>query len=60
KVAFDNMIRQTGASFFDPSGTKLGFTDTALLKEFYQIQLRLLKAGMMTKPEVGFLTVTPQ
>lgn len=60
KVAFDNMIRQTGQSFFDKSGTKLGFTDTKLLIEFYNLQLRLLKAGMMTKPEVGFLTVTPQ
>ncbi len=60
KVAFDNMIRQTGQPFFDKSGTKLGFTDTKLLIEFYNLQLRLLKAGMMTKPEVGFLTVTPQ
>lgn len=60
KVAFDNMIRQTGQSFFDPSGAKLGFNDTALLVEFYNIQLRLLKAGRMTKPEVGFLTVTAQ
>lgn len=60
KVAFDNMIRQTGQPFFAPNGTKLGFTDTSLLIEFYNIQLRLLKAGRMTKPEVGFLTVTPQ
>ncbi len=60
KVLFDNMIRQTGQPFFSKDGTSLGFTDTKLLIDFYEIQLRLLKAGVMTKPDIGFMQVTPQ
>lgn len=61
KVLFDNMIRQTNQSFFNTKdGSSLGFTDTKLLIEFYELQLRLLKAGVMTKPDIGFMQVTPQ
>lgn len=60
KVAFDNMIRQTGKPFFADDGTKLGFTDPKALIEFYNLQLRMIKANVMIKPEVGFLTTTPQ
>ena len=61
RVMFDNMIRQTGEAFFDPkTGAALGFTDTKLLVEFYEMQLRLLKAGVLIKPDVAFVTVTPQ
>ena len=61
KVLFDNMLRQTGQSFFNTKdGASLGFKDTKLLIEFYNSQLRLLKSGVMTKPDVSFLTVTPQ
>lgn len=60
KVAFDNMIRQTGKPFFAEDGTKLGFTDTKTLIEFYDLQLRLLKANVLVKPDVGFLSTTPQ
>lgn len=60
KFVVENMIRQTGESFFDKSGTKLGFTDPALLIEFFNIQLRLLKAGMMTKVENAFIDKTPE
>lgn len=61
KQLFDNMLRQTGQSFFNTKdNSSLGFTDTKLLVEFYEQQLRLLKAGVMTKPDVSFMTVTPQ
>ncbi|MGE4453230.1 MAG: ABC transporter substrate-binding protein [Sphaerochaeta sp.] len=58
KVGFDNMIRQTGASTYGESG--LGFTDSSALREFYAIQLRLLEAGALIKPETAFVTVSPE
>ena len=61
KVLFDNMIRQTNQSFFNTKdGSSLGFNDTKLLVEFYDSQLRLLKSGAMTKPDISFMNVTPQ
>jgi multiple sugar transport system substrate-binding protein len=58
KVGFDNMIRQTGASTYGETG--LGFTDPSALREFYAIQLRLLDAGALIKPETAFVTVSPE
>ncbi len=61
RVMFENMIRQTGKAFFSPKdGSSLGFKDDKLLIEFYAMQLRLLKAGVMVKPDVAFVTTTPQ
>ena len=61
KVAFDNMLRQTNKSFFNTKdGSSLGFTDTGLLVDFYESQLRLLKAGVMTKPDISFIQTPPQ
>jgi multiple sugar transport system substrate-binding protein len=60
KVGFDNMIRQTGKSTFAYDGTSLGFTDPAVLKEFFNIQLRLLESGVMVDPEIAFVQVTPE
>jgi len=61
RVMFENMIRQTGNAFFNPKdGASLGFTDDKVLIDFYEMQLRLLKAGVMVKPEVAFVTTTPQ
>jgi multiple sugar transport system substrate-binding protein len=60
RVGFDNWIRQTGKSFFAADGKSMGFTDTTLLQEFFELQLRLLYAGILVKPEVAFLTTTPQ
>ncbi|MCL6557319.1 MAG: ABC transporter substrate-binding protein [Firmicutes bacterium] len=60
RVGFDNWIRQTGKAFFNPKdGASLGFTDEKLLTEFFDLQLRLLKAGVLVKPEVAFVTTTP-
>ncbi|MCL6590760.1 MAG: extracellular solute-binding protein [Firmicutes bacterium] len=60
KVAFENMIRQTGKPFFNKYGTGLGFTDPQLLIEFYDLQLRLLKANALIKPDLAFVATTPQ
>jgi len=61
KQAFDNMLRQTGESFFEKTtGTSLGFSKPDLLSQFYEIQLRLLKAGALVSPDEAFITVTPQ
>ena len=60
KVGFDNMLRQTGASTFAKDGKSLGFTDTSVLKEFFEIQLRLLDKGVMMDPEIAFVTVSPE
>lgn len=58
KVGFDNMIRQTGKQTFGATG--LGFTDPAVLKEFFEIQMRLLNAGALVRPEVAFVSVSPE
>ncbi|MDC7232067.1 MAG: extracellular solute-binding protein [Spirochaetales bacterium] len=60
KVFFDNLIRQTGASTYAKDGKSLGFTDTTVLKEFYNMQLRLLEAGVLVAPEIAFVTVTAE
>lgn len=58
RVGFEHLIRQTGAKLFGTSG--LGFTDVSALREFYAIQLRLLDAGALVRPEVAFVAVSPE
>ncbi|ADN01771.1 ABC transporter substrate-binding protein [Spirochaeta thermophila] len=59
--AFENMLRQTGASFFDPAtGASLGFTDPAVLETFFEVQLRLLKKGVLIRPDEAFVSTTPE
>jgi multiple sugar transport system substrate-binding protein len=60
RVMFDNMIRQTGKPFFAPDGASIGYNSDALLIEFYEMQLRLLKAGVLIKPDTAFVNTTPQ
>ena len=60
-VMFENMVRQTGKSLYNPkNGTSLGFTDSKILISFYEIQLRLLKTGVLIKPDEAFVATTPQ
>jgi multiple sugar transport system substrate-binding protein len=54
-VLFDNWIRQSGASVYSADGKKLGFTDTAVLKEFWDIQLRLLDKGALVPASEAFV-----
>lgn len=58
RVGFEHLIRQTGAKLFGTTG--LGFTDVSALREFYAIQLRLLDAGALIRPEVAFVSVSPE
>jgi multiple sugar transport system substrate-binding protein len=58
KVSFDNFIRQTGKSFYSADGKSLGFTDGAMLKEFWDLQLRLLDAGALVPADQAFITVS--
>jgi multiple sugar transport system substrate-binding protein len=58
KVSFDNFIRQTGKSFYSADGKSLGFADGAMLKEFWDLQLRLLDAGALVPPDQAFITVS--
>ena len=55
---FENALRQTGVSFYAADGKKLGFTDTAFLKDFYDRQIRMIKAGVMIPADIAFVTVT--
>lgn len=59
KVGFDNLIRQTGDSTYGKT-SGLGFTDPSALREYYAIQLRLQEAGALIRPEIAFVTVSPE
>jgi multiple sugar transport system substrate-binding protein len=52
---FDNLIRQTGATLYSGDGKKLGFTDTAVLKECWDVQLRLLDKGALVPASEAFV-----
>jgi multiple sugar transport system substrate-binding protein len=52
------MIRETGKPFYAADGKSLGFTDTTQIKEFFDIQLRLLDAGALYSPEESYITTT--
>jgi multiple sugar transport system substrate-binding protein len=58
KVAFEHFIRQTGKSFYAADGKSLGFTDGAVLKEFWDVQLRLLAAGALIPADQAFITLS--
>jgi multiple sugar transport system substrate-binding protein len=59
KVQFNDWVRQNNELFFNKEGTAVGFK-APILVEFFQTQLRLLKSGVMTKPDISFMQVTPQ
>ena len=51
---FENWVRQTGGSFFSDNGQSLGFSRSELLKEYFQIQLKLLNAGALSNVDRAF------
>ncbi len=55
---FENMIRQSGFTLFSEDGKKLGFTDTAVLKECWDVQLRLLDKGALIPASEAFVQVS--
>jgi multiple sugar transport system substrate-binding protein len=53
-----HMVRQTGHPFMDNANKRLGFTDPAILKEYYDLELRLLDAGVLANPEEALVQGT--
>jgi multiple sugar transport system substrate-binding protein len=58
---FPNMeeyVRQNGVSFYSPDGEKLGFSDPSLLKDFWDVHLRLLDKGILIPPSEAFVEMS--
>jgi multiple sugar transport system substrate-binding protein len=53
--ALENFIRQTGASLYADGGKRLGFTGTAEITEFWDVQLRLLDKGVLIPASEAFV-----
>jgi multiple sugar transport system substrate-binding protein len=51
----ENVLRQSGVPFYAPDGTKLGFSDPAVLKEFWDMELRLLDKGVLIPASEAFV-----
>ncbi|MDR1788569.1 MAG: extracellular solute-binding protein [Treponema sp.] len=51
----ENWIQQTGESFYRADGKALGFSDTATLKAFWDLQLRLLDKGVLIPASEAFV-----
>jgi multiple sugar transport system substrate-binding protein len=56
----ENFLIQIGQTVFGEDGESLGFTDTEVLREFFEVQLRIQEAGALIAPEVAFVRVTPE
>jgi multiple sugar transport system substrate-binding protein len=54
----ENLIRQTGDSLFSADGKALGFTDTTVLEEFMNLQLRLLAKNVLVPIDEAFIQVS--
>jgi multiple sugar transport system substrate-binding protein len=53
----ENCVQQTGATFYSSDGKKLGF-DAVVLKDFYDMQLRLLDKGVLVPPSEAFVQLS--
>jgi multiple sugar transport system substrate-binding protein len=51
----ENYVRQSGVPFYAPDGKKLGFSDPALLKDFWDMELRLLDKGVLVPASEAFV-----
>jgi multiple sugar transport system substrate-binding protein len=54
----ENYVRQSGVPFYAPDGKKLGFSDPALLKDFWDMQLRLLDKGVLVPASEAFVQMS--
>jgi multiple sugar transport system substrate-binding protein len=54
----ENYVRQSGVPFYAPDGKKLGFSDPALAKEFWDMQLRLLAKGALIPASEAFVQMS--
>jgi multiple sugar transport system substrate-binding protein len=51
----ENYVRQSGVPFYAPEGKKLGFSDPSLLKDFWDMELRLLDKGVLIPVSEAFV-----
>jgi multiple sugar transport system substrate-binding protein len=54
----ENYVRQSGVPFYSPDGKKLGFSDPSLLKDFWDLELRLLDKGILIPPSEAFVAMS--
>jgi multiple sugar transport system substrate-binding protein len=54
----ENYVRQSGVPFYAPDGKKLGFSDPSLLKDFWDMELRLLDKGVLIPPSEAFVQMS--
>jgi multiple sugar transport system substrate-binding protein len=54
----ENYVRQSGVPFYSPDGKKLGFSDPSLLKDFWDMELRLLDKGILIPPSESFVQMS--
>jgi multiple sugar transport system substrate-binding protein len=54
----ENYVRQSGVPFYTPDGKKLGFSDAALVKEFWDLELRLLASGALIPASETFVQMS--
>lgn len=57
QTVIENITRQSGNPIYSADGRAMGFTDPTVLREYFEMQLRLLDAGALYDPEEGLLTV---
>jgi multiple sugar transport system substrate-binding protein len=56
KSGFEVFVRQSGNNFFANDGKSLGFTnEPQALRDFWEVQLRLLDSGALLAPETAFV-----
>jgi multiple sugar transport system substrate-binding protein len=53
----EDVIRQSGYPLYRADGKALGFSDPSPIKEFFEMELRLLNAGALFDPSEGSLVV---
>jgi multiple sugar transport system substrate-binding protein len=56
----ENCVRQSGVPFYAPDGKKLGFSDPSLLKDFWDMELRLLDKGILIPPSEAFVQMSQE
>ncbi|MDR2054127.1 MAG: ABC transporter substrate-binding protein [Treponema sp.] len=56
----ENYVRQSGVPFYAPDGKKLGFSDPTLLKEFWDMELRLLDKGVLIPASEALIAMSQE
>lgn len=51
KFLIEYFARSVGKSMFSPDGKSLGFDDPSIIQDFFEMELRMIKAGVTPPPE---------